>query len=162
MEAEINTTLSQETQSQRSVRYEIIIVIGGGDGRRRSFKSDVTDTWIGTVHRKRSCVSKDDMDSTMAGDFDDPYDFTEDENSQRFLSHANMTTQTVSIIFTLTHVAVCLIKLLILSFTIAQPSQPTRPVSQRSSQRKKTDISQDRLGFVTFLLTRVCLFVCLF
>ncbi|XP_017312089.1 MCM3 minichromosome maintenance deficient 3 (S. cerevisiae), like isoform X1 [Ictalurus punctatus] len=76
VEAEINTTLSQETQSQRSVR-------------------------------KRSCVSKDDMDSTMAGDFDDPYDFTEDENTQ--------------------------------------PSQPTRPVSQRSSQRKKTDISQDRM-----------------
>ncbi|XP_053470452.1 MCM3 minichromosome maintenance deficient 3 (S. cerevisiae), like [Ictalurus furcatus] len=76
VEAEINTTLSQETQSQRSVG-------------------------------KRSRVSKDDMDSTMAGDFDDPYDFTEDENTQ--------------------------------------PSQPTRPVSQRSSQRKKTDISQNRM-----------------
>ncbi|KAG7316662.1 hypothetical protein KOW79_020203 [Hemibagrus wyckioides] len=75
-DAEMDTTLSQETQSQRSVR-------------------------------KRSRVSKDDVDSTMAGDSDDPYDFTEDENTQ--------------------------------------PSQPSRPVSQRSSQRKKADVSQDRM-----------------
>ncbi|KAF7690199.1 MCM3 minichromosome maintenance deficient 3 (S. cerevisiae), like isoform X2 [Silurus meridionalis] len=76
VDADMDTTPSQETQSQRSVR-------------------------------KRSRVSKDDMDSTMADDSDDPYDFTEDGNTQ--------------------------------------PSQPTRPVSQRSSQRKKTDISQDRM-----------------
>ncbi|KAB5539777.1 hypothetical protein PHYPO_G00093060 [Pangasianodon hypophthalmus] len=76
VDTEMDTTQSQETQSQRSVR-------------------------------KRSRVSKDDMDSAMAEDSDDPYNFTEDENTQ--------------------------------------PSQPTRPVSQRSSQRKKTDISQDRM-----------------
>ncbi|MCI4389368.1 hypothetical protein PGIGA_G00097250 [Pangasianodon gigas] len=76
VDTEMDTTQSQETQSQRSVR-------------------------------KRSRVSKDDMDSAMAEDSDDPYDFTEDENTQ--------------------------------------PSQPTRPVSQRSSQRKKTDITQDRM-----------------
>ncbi|MCJ8743635.1 hypothetical protein PDJAM_G00096470 [Pangasius djambal] len=76
VDTEMDTTPSQETQSQRSVR-------------------------------KRSRISKDDMDSAMAEDSDDPYDFTEDENTQ--------------------------------------PSQPTRPVSQRSSQRKKTDISQDRM-----------------
>ncbi|KAM9435827.1 DNA replication licensing factor MCM3-like [Clarias gariepinus] len=76
VDAELDTTQSQQTQSQRSVR-------------------------------KRSRVSKDDVDSTMAEDSDDPYDFTEDENTQ--------------------------------------PSQPTRTVSQRSSQRKKTDISQDRM-----------------
>ncbi|KAK2863971.1 hypothetical protein Q7C36_003125 [Tachysurus vachellii] len=76
VDAELDTTPSQETQSQRSVR-------------------------------KRSRVSKDDVDSTMPEDSDDPYDFTEDENTQR--------------------------------------SQPSRPVSQRSSQRKKTDISQERM-----------------
>ncbi|XP_047657793.1 MCM3 minichromosome maintenance deficient 3 (S. cerevisiae), like [Tachysurus fulvidraco] len=76
VDAELDTTLSQETQSQRSVR-------------------------------KRSRVSKDDMDSTMPEDSDDPYDFTEDENTQ--------------------------------------PSQPSRAGSQRSSQRKKTDISQERM-----------------
>ncbi|KAF5900445.1 maternal DNA replication licensing factor mcm3-like, partial [Clarias magur] len=74
VDAELDMTQSQQSQSQRSVR-------------------------------KRSRVSKDDMDSTMTEDFDDPYDFTEDENTQ--------------------------------------PSQPTRTLSQRSTQRKKTDISQD-------------------
>ncbi|TSK58118.1 Maternal DNA replication licensing factor mcm3 [Bagarius yarrelli] len=76
VDTEMDKTLSQETQSQRSVR-------------------------------KRSRVSKDNVDSTMAEDSDDPYDFTEDENTQ--------------------------------------PSQPSKPVSQRTSQRKKTDISQDRM-----------------
>lgn len=47
--------------------------------------SDVTDIRIGMALRKRSRVSKDDVDSTMAEDSDDPYDFTEDENSQIFL-----------------------------------------------------------------------------
>ncbi|XP_017544671.1 MCM3 minichromosome maintenance deficient 3 (S. cerevisiae), like isoform X2 [Pygocentrus nattereri] len=57
--------------------------------------------------RKRSRVSKDDMDSTMAEDSDDPYDFAENEDTQS--------------------------------------SQKTRPPSQRISQKKKTDISQDRI-----------------
>ncbi|KAL7871880.1 hypothetical protein SRHO_G00068630 [Serrasalmus rhombeus] len=57
--------------------------------------------------RKRSRVSKDDMDSTMAEDSDDPYDFAENEDTQS--------------------------------------SQKTRPASQRISQKKKTDISQDRI-----------------
>lgn len=43
------------------------------------------DTWTGTVYRKRSRVSKDDVDLTMAED-SDPYDFTEDENSQIFIT----------------------------------------------------------------------------
>ncbi|KAL6486216.1 hypothetical protein MHYP_G00056080 [Metynnis hypsauchen] len=57
--------------------------------------------------RKRSRVSKDDMDSTVAEDSDDPYDFTENEDTQS--------------------------------------SQKTRPASQRISQKKKPDISQDRM-----------------
>ncbi|XP_060772063.1 MCM3 minichromosome maintenance deficient 3 (S. cerevisiae), like [Neoarius graeffei] len=74
-DGELDTTRSQETQSQRSIR-------------------------------KHSRLSKD-IDSTMTEDSDDPYDFTEDGNTK--------------------------------------PSQTTRPVSQRSSQRKKADISQDRM-----------------
>lgn len=59
------------------------------------------DLWIDTAHRKHSRLSKD-IDSTMAEDPDDPYDFTEDGNSQRFLSLANMTTHVPS--FLLLHI----------------------------------------------------------
>ncbi|KAL7888139.1 hypothetical protein AOLI_G00031130 [Acnodon oligacanthus] len=57
--------------------------------------------------RKRSRVSKDEMDSTMAEDSDDPYHFTENEDTQS--------------------------------------SQKTRPATQRISQKKKPDSSQDRM-----------------
>lgn len=80
-DSEIDVSQSQETDSQRSLR-------------------------------KRSRISKDgdDVEMTQDGEDEDPYDFTEDENTQ--------------------------------------PSQKSRPASQRSSQRKKTDISQER--FKTF------------
>ncbi|XP_051511759.1 MCM3 minichromosome maintenance deficient 3 (S. cerevisiae), like [Myxocyprinus asiaticus] len=57
--------------------------------------------------RKRSRISKDDVEMTQDEEDLDPYDFTEDENTPS--------------------------------------SQKSRPASQRSSQRKKADISQDRL-----------------
>ncbi|ROL42325.1 Maternal DNA replication licensing factor mcm3 [Anabarilius grahami] len=76
-DSEIDVSQSQETESQRSLR-------------------------------KRSRISKDDdVEMTQEGEDSDPYDFTEEENTQS--------------------------------------SQKSRPVSQRSSQRKKADISQDRL-----------------
>lgn len=76
-DSEIDVSQSQETESQRNLR-------------------------------KRSRISKDDdVELTQEGEDSDPYDFTEDENTQL--------------------------------------SQKSRPVSQRSSQRKKVDISQDRL-----------------
>lgn len=73
------------------------------------------------------------------GEDSDPYDFTEDENSQRFKEHS----------FTTSHIFIVWTFYLIFFFflTIAQPSQQARPASQRSSQRKKTDISQDRFFF---------------
>ncbi|XP_067273228.1 MCM3 minichromosome maintenance deficient 3 (S. cerevisiae), like [Pseudorasbora parva] len=76
-DSEMDVSQSQETESQRNLR-------------------------------KRSRISKDDdVEMTQEGEDSDPYDFTEDENTQ--------------------------------------PSQKNKPVSQRSSQRKKVDISQDRL-----------------
>ncbi|XP_062857382.1 MCM3 minichromosome maintenance deficient 3 (S. cerevisiae), like [Trichomycterus rosablanca] len=57
--------------------------------------------------RKRSRVSKDDADSMMADEDSDPYDFTEDENTQ--------------------------------------PSQKSKPASQKSSQKKTADTGQDRM-----------------
>ncbi|XDV41892.1 hypothetical protein PO909_010675, partial [Leuciscus waleckii] len=76
-DSEMDVSQSQETESQRNLR-------------------------------KRSRISKDDdVQMTQEGEDSDPYDFTEEENTQ--------------------------------------PSQKSKPVSQRSSQRKKVDISQDRL-----------------
>ncbi|XP_073667531.1 MCM3 minichromosome maintenance deficient 3 (S. cerevisiae), like [Paramisgurnus dabryanus] len=84
-DSEIDVTQSQETESQRNVR-------------------------------KRSRISKDDdVEMTQDAEDSDPYDFTDDENTQT--------------------------------------SQKSKPASQRTSQRKKGDISSDRMKvFKTALL----------
>ncbi|KAI7799905.1 MCM3 minichromosome maintenance deficient 3 (S. cerevisiae), like [Triplophysa rosa] len=84
-DSEIDVSQSQETESQRNLR-------------------------------KRSRISKDDdVEMTQDGEDADPYDFTDDENTQS--------------------------------------SQKSKPASQRSSQRKKGDISSERMKvFKTALL----------
>lgn len=80
----MDTAPSQETQSQRSLRLMMMIVYSILNGSYDLILSDVIDTWVVPVCRKRFRVSKDG-NSTMAEDSDDPYDFTEDENGQIYL-----------------------------------------------------------------------------